>query len=250
MMPERCGAPYDTIGRGYSSYRLPDPRIAAQLESALGDAVSILNVGAGVGSYEPVDRAVTALEISQVMIDQRPPDAAPVVRGEAELLPFDDDCFDAVMGVLTLHHWRDKAAGLREAVRVARKRVVLFSWVGYTNRFWLFDYFPEIESIDSHIFPSVERIASVSGCAVQQIVVPIPADCSDGFMCAWWRRPEAYLDPGVRGAISTFSKLDNVTPRLEQLQRDISSSRWQQRYADLLQRQYMDYGYRVLVLEA
>jgi SAM-dependent methyltransferase len=248
-MPEQGPARYDTIGRGYSGYRIPDPRIAAILESALDDADTVLNIGAGVGSYEPIDRQVTALELSRVMIDQRPLGAAPVVQARAESLPFKDDAFDAAMGVLTLHHWQDQLAGLREALRVANERVVLLSWVGDCTRFWLFDYFPEIENIDHEIFPSVNWIAAATGCTVRQIVVPVPADCTDGFLCAWWRRPEAYLDAGVRGAISTFPRLENVEPRLRRLQRDIETGEWRRRYGELLELEHMDYGYRLLVLQ-
>lgn len=241
-------ARYDTIGLGYRNYRIPDSRIATQLHSALGSATSVLNIGAGVGSYEPLDRDVTALEISRVMIEQRSPEAAPVIQGRAESLPFADNSFDAALAVLTLHHWQDQAAGLREAVRVARQHVVLLSWAGFNNRFWLCDYFPEIEHIDAEIFPTIEWIETVTGCQVQSSVLPIPADCSDGFMCAWWRRPEAYLDPGVRAAISTFPRLDNVEPRIVQLKRDIDSGEWQRCNSELLDLEYMDYGYRVLVL--
>lgn len=248
-MPEQGAAHYDSIGRGYSGYRIPDPRIAAILEAALGDTVGVLNIGAGVGSYEPADRDVTALEISRVMIDQRSLSAAPVVQARAESLPFQDNAFEAVMGVLTLHHWQDQAAGLKEALRVSSERVVLLSWVGYSTRFWLFDYFPEIENIDHDIFPSTEWIESTGGCSVREIVVPVPADCSDGFMCAWWQRPEAYLDPGVRGAISTFPRLENVEPRLQRLRGDIESGEWRRRYGELLELDSVDYGYRVLVLQ-
>jgi SAM-dependent methyltransferase len=249
MMSDPGPAHYDTIGGGYGGYRMPDPRIAAILEAALEGACSVLNVGAGTGSYEPAGRDVTALEISRVMIDQRSPTAAPVVQGRAEALPFPDGAFDAAMGVLTLHHWRDQTAGLREAVRVARQQVVLLSWVRCGTRFWLFDYFPEIESIDHDIFPAVGWIEATTGCAVREIVVPIPADCSDGFLCSWWRRPEAYLDPGVRSAISTFPRLENVEPRLRLLRRDLESGDWRRRYGELLELEQMDYGYRVLVLQ-
>ncbi len=239
---------YDDIGRGYRDFRVPDPRIAAQLHAALGDAACILNVGAGSGSYEPAGREVVALEPSRVMIDQRGAGLAPVVQGRAEYLPFPDKSFDAVLGVLTLHHWQDQATGLSEVVRVARDRVILLSWVGYANRFWLFDYFPEMEALDNDIFPTVDWIEAATGCAVEEFTLPVPADCSDGFLCAYWRRPEAYLDVGVRGAISTFASLDNVEARLQQLRHDLDSGTWRERHAGLLQKEYMDYGYRVLLL--
>jgi len=242
-------AKYDVIGQGYRNYRLPDPRIASLLQQALADSNTILNIGAGVGSYEPAGRQVVALEPSWIMIGQRPAGAAPVVQGAAEALPFGDDSFDAAMGVLTLHHWEDPARGLREALRVSRQRLVLLSWVGYVNHFWLFDYFPEIKTIDERIFPSLAWIEEITGCRVEAEPLLIPGDCSDGFMCAWWRRPEAYLDAGVRTAISTFAVLENVEQRLQALQQDLEDGSWKRRYGYLLQRESMDYGYRVLRLE-
>jgi SAM-dependent methyltransferase len=240
---------YDTIGQGYRNYRLPDVRIAKLLDEALNGASTVLNIGAGAGSYEPVDRPVVALEPSWVMLAQRAAGQAPAVQGVVESLPFADDTFAACLGVLTLHHWRDKAQGLREAVRVARERVVLLSWVGYINRFWLFDYFPEIEAIDEAIFPTPQWIEEVTGCAVSQRIVNLPADCSDGFLCGYWARPEAYLEAGVRAAISTFALLQNVETRLEQLRADLASGAWHERHGELLQRDTMDYGYRVLTLD-
>lgn len=243
-------AKYDSIGRGYRDFRVPDPRIAAQLHGALGAADKVLNVGAGFGSYEPEGLHVIALEPSRVMIDQRAGDTALVVQGRAESLPFPDNSFDAVMGVLTLHHWEDLAAGLSEVLRVARDRVVFLSWVGFSNRFWLFDYFPEIETIDKAKFPELDWMAEVTGCRVDASVVTVPADCSDGFLCAYWRRPEAYLDPGVRGAISSLARFPDIDARLQRLRADLDSGEWQRRNGDLLQKEWMDYGYRVLLLQA
>jgi SAM-dependent methyltransferase len=243
-------AKYDSIGRGYRHYRKPDPRIAAQLRAALGNARSVLNVGAGTGSYEPPDRPVTALEPSRVMIEQRAADGTPLVQGRAESLPFPDGSFGAVLGVLTLHHWSDQAAGLREAVRVARDRVVLLSWVADCTRFWLFDYFPEIEAVDKVQFPALDWVTGAVGARVEATVVPVPADCSDGFLCAYWRRPEAYLDPGVCGAISSLARFPDIDTRLQRLRDDLDSGRWQQRYGELLDKDSMDYGYRVLLLQA
>ena len=240
---------YDAIGRDYQPYRVADPRIAEPLYRALGDCSSVLNIGAGTGSYEPRHCDVVALEPSRIMLDQRGPELAPAVQGTAESLPFADRQFDAAMGVLTLHHWSDKAAGLREALRVSAGKLVLLSWVGYVNRFWLFDYFPEIETIDGEIFPTPQWMEQVTGARVSAEVVPVPADCSDGFMCAYWKRPEAYLDPGARGAISTFPLLDRVEERVQVLAEDLRSGAWQERNAELLELDEMDYGYRILVLE-
>lgn len=242
-------AKYDTIGRDYRRFRAADPRIAEMLQSALGDAPTVLNIGAGTGSYEPVHRDVIALEPSRIMLQQRGPGQAPAVQACAESLPFADGQFSAALGVLTVHHWRDQAAGLREAMRVGSGKLVLLTWVGYVNHFWLFDYFPEIKSIDEEIFPTPEWMARVTGARVETEVVPIPADCSDGFLCAWWRRPEAYLDPGVRAAISTFSSLQRVEERIEALRHDLASGAWHERNAELLGLETMDYGYRVVVLQ-
>lgn len=241
-------AKYDRIGKGYRNYREPDARLAALINKQLNGAQSVLNVGAGVGSYEPDTGQVIALEPSGVMIDQRPASAAPVVQGVSETLPFADDQFDAVMGVLTLHHWSDKAVGLNECLRVARERVVFLSWVGYVNHYWLFDYFPEIKTIDEDIFPSLEWMAEVTGATVEAEILNIPADCSDGFMCAYWARPEAYLDPGVRGAISTFPRLEHVEERIQLLADDLESGIWHERHGHILERETMDYGYRVISL--
>ncbi len=241
-------ARYDRIGKGYNNYREPDPRLAALIHKHLNGAEVVLNVGAGVGSYEPEQASVIALEPSRVMIDQRPDLAAPVVQGVVENLPFAGDQFDAVMGVLTLHHWSDQALGLNECLRVARDRVVFLSWVGYVNHFWLFDYFPEIKTIDEEIFPSLEWMAEATGAEVTAEVLDIPADCSDGFMCAYWARPEAYLDPGARGAISTFPRMERVEERIQLLANDLESSVWHERHGHLLERETMDYGYRVISL--
>ena len=240
------GARYDTIGKGYNARRRADPRIAARITSALEDCHSVLNIGAGTGSYEPSDRQVFALEPSAVMISQRDMAAAPVVQGVAEQLPFPDNSFDAVMGLLTLHHWADWQSGMSEAMRVARERVVIFSWIGYINDFWLTDYFPEIDPISSEGFPAQEDLAAMMGefeCAT----VSVPYDCQDGFLCSYWRRPAAYLDPQVRQAISTFARIDDQESRLARLASDLETGAWARKYASLLDAQTMDYGYRLMI---
>ena len=238
---------YDVIGRGYARHRRPDPRIAAHISRALGEARSIVNVGAGTGSYEPRDRMVVAVEPSKEMISQRPEAAAPVVRGSAEQLPFGDDEFDAALAVLTIHHWRDLEAGLREMKRVARQRIVILTWDPDSDPFWLTrDYFPDLLRIDRSIFPSIHKLGSVLGSS-DVCTVPVPHDCTDGFLGAYWRRPEAYLDPRVRQAISTFARLDDVDTRLDMLRRDIDAGVWLRRNGDLLGRDELDVGYRLVV---
>ncbi|MEP6390699.1 MAG: class I SAM-dependent methyltransferase [Halioglobus sp.] len=242
------GARYDTIGKGYNARRRADPRIAARVTSALGVGDSVLNIGAGTGSYEPSDRQVFALEPSAVMISQRDAAAAPVVQGVAEQLPFPDNSFDAAMGLLTLHHWADWQSGLTEAMRVARQRVVIFTWVGYTNDFWLTDYFPEIGPISSEGFPAQQDLEAMMG-EFECEKVSVPYDCQDGFLCSYWRRPAAYLDPQVRQAISTFARIDDQKSRLASLKSDLETGAWAQKYAYLLDAETMDYGYRLMIFE-
>ncbi len=237
---------YDDIGKRYHAYRVPDRRIAAAVFRELAGARTIVNIGAGVGSYEPDDREVVAVEPSRVMIAQRTGRAAPVVCARAEALPFRRDVFDCALAVLTIHHWSDIERGLCEALRVAGGRVVLLTWVGFVSPFWLLDYLPEIGSIDEPLFPSVERLESLLG-PVHSITVPIPHDCTDGFLCAYWRRPEAYLDEGVRSAISTFSRVRDVEKGLGRLKEDLSTGRWHEKYGDLLDKEEIDCGYRLVV---
>jgi len=237
---------YDSIGRTYSGRRESDPRIAAAIEATIDGCTSILNVGAGTGSYEPASKSLIAIEPSRTMIAQRPRGAAPVVQGFAESLPFRDGSFDAVLGILTLHHWKDKEKGFSECRRVARSRVVFFTIdFDVCVRFWLFDYFPEL-IIDRQIFPSIERYADFFQ-SVELMPVPIPADCRDGFLGAYWKRPRAYLDPLVRASISTFSRIGDIGVNLARLEADIDSGAWQQRYSDLQHLGALDLGYRLVI---
>jgi SAM-dependent methyltransferase len=242
-------ARYDAIGRTYTTTRATDPRIAARIWAALGDARTVVNVGAGTGSYEPPDREVTAVDPSEVMLAQRGPDAAPAVLGVAEALPFDDRSFDAAMAVLTLHHWSDWRAGCAELRRVARDRVVVFSWdPTYAGRMWLGpEYFGRFGYEDVAGFPSLADQAAALQAEVE--VVPVPWDCRDGFFSAFWRRPEAYLDPMVRAGISTLAKRSEaeLAEGLARLRADIASGAWARRHADLLALEELDLGYRLLV---
>jgi len=242
-------ARYDAIGRTYTATRQTDPRIAAQIWAALGDARTVVNVGAGTGSYEPPDREVTAVEPSPVMLAQRPPGSAPAVQGSAEALPFADASFDAAMAVLTLHHWENWRAGCAELRRVARDRVVVFSWdPTYVGRMWLGpDYFPGLWQEDVEHFPSLPEQAAALDADVE--IVPVPWDCRDGFHGAFWRRPEAFLDPAVRAGISTLAKRSDaeLAGGLARLRADLDSGAWARRHADLLRRDELDLGYRLLV---
>lgn len=240
---------YDSIGRSYSHQRRSDPRIAAHVWAALGDARSVLNVGAGTGSYEPDDRAVVAVDPSAVMLAQRLAGAAPAVQARAEALPFCDDAFDAVMAVLTVHHWADQPRGLAECARVARQRVVLLTWDPDADAFWLLkDYLPSFIELDRQQMPPISAYSEAFGPAarVQVIPVPIPADCVDGFLGAYWARPAAYLDPAVRSGISLFSHPGSA-PGLERLRHDVESGAWHERYGHLLELDALDLGYRLVV---
>jgi SAM-dependent methyltransferase len=238
---------YDRIGIGYAGYRRPDPRIAARIEAALGPARSVVNVGAGTGSYEPADRTVIAVEPSAEMVRQRAGTAAPAVRGAAERLPLRDHSVDAALAVLTIHHWSDWRRGLAEMRRVARHRVVILTWEPAHHGFWLVqEYFPKIVAMDRESFPTLDGMRSVLG-PVEVHPVPVPADCVDGFLGAYWRRPATYLDAGARGAISAFARLRGADETLARLRADLADGSWERRHGHLLELPELDIGYRLIV---
>ncbi len=237
--------PYDTIGVNYSDLRKPDSRIEMLIERALGSARTVLNVGAGAGSYEPADRHVTAVEPSVEMIRQRGALAAPVVQGYAENLPFDENSFDASMAVLTVHHWADKEKGLKEMCRVTRGQVVILTFDPSHRGFWLADYVPELVTLDEVIMPKMTDYEAWLG-PVEITAVPVPHDCTDGFLYAYWRRPAAYLDPRIRAAISSFWTIDNIPEKLRKLASDLDTGAWAQRYSELLDFDECDVGYRLV----
>ena len=226
---------YDRIGASYAATRRADPRIAAQVWAALADARTVVNVGAGAGSYEPPDRAVVAVEPSAAMIAQRPPGAARVVQGSAEALPFADASFDAAMAVLSDHHWGDRAAGLRELRRVARRAIVLTFDSAMADAYWAVrDYFPAFHELRGL---TLAEVADALG-ATRVEPVPVPWDCVDGFFLAWWRRPQALLDPLVRANVSVCQLLaeDVVDAGVERLRADLASGAWARANAELLAR--------------
>jgi SAM-dependent methyltransferase len=238
---------YDAIGAAYRDHRRPDARIAGAITRALGDARATVNVGAGAGAYEPRDRPVVAVEPSLTMIRQRPPGSAPVVQASALQLPFKDAAFAAALAVLTVHHWPDRARGLTELARVVRDRVVVLTWDPSSVGFWLTeDYFPEIVAIDRRIFPTMEELGRILG-RVEVHRLPIPCDCSDGFLGAYWRRPRAYLDASIRSAISTFTKLRDPSSGLARLREDIEDGTWERRYRQILNERELDLGYRIVI---
>ena len=237
---------YDRIGIGYSEYRRPDERIARRIDDALGGSRSVLNVGAGTGSYEPDSRFVVAVEPSAEMIRQRSRMAAQSIQASADRLPFQDNSFDAALAILTIHHWSHRDQGLAEMRRVARDRVVILTWDPEHPGFWLVqDYLPEILAIDRPNFPSLRDIEKAIG-PTDVLGLPIPADCSDGFLGAYWRRPEAYLDARARAAISTFSKIDSAAG-IARLRRDLEDGTWSDRYGALLSLAELDIGYRLVI---
>ncbi|HEU4427909.1 MAG TPA: methyltransferase domain-containing protein [Myxococcota bacterium] len=240
---------YDRIGVGYRALRVPDPRIAAAITAALGDAASVANVGAGAGSYEPRDRRVIAIEPAGTMIRQRAHDAAPAVRGSGDAIPLRDACVDAALAVLTIHHWPDRARGLAELKRIARLRVVLLTHL-MTQPFWLLEYFPGVLEIDRGIMPSLDELERALG-PLQVTPVPIPHDCSDGFLGAHWRRPAAYLRDDVRAAISSLARLapGALHDGVARLRADLDSGAWQERHGELLGRDALDLGYRIVVAQ-
>lgn len=244
------GATYDAIGAGYARRRQADPRIAAQIHAALGDACSVVNVGAGAGSYEPNDRLVQAVEPSATMISQRPTGAAPCVRAAAEALPFANGAFDAAMAILTIHHWSDWRAGVRELRRVARGRILILTFDVEASDFWLMrDYFPDLLALDRQIMPPLAALRDELGQDVHANAVPVPFDCKDGFLGAYWRRPEVYLDPVARRSMSSFARID-AAAGLDRLARDLESGEWRARYGELLTREALDIGYRLVRWDA
>ncbi|MEU9335616.1 MerR family transcriptional regulator [Streptomyces sp. NPDC048290] len=241
---------YDAIGGAYPATRRTDPRIAARIWDALGDARTVLNVGAGTGSYEPADREVTAVEPSAVMRGQRPDGAAPCVAAAAERLPFPDRSFDAAMAVSTVHHWADPLAGLRELRRVARRVVVLTfdtDEPGWQDRFWLTrDYLPEFADVLAG-FPPLAGMAEALDARAEP--VPVPWDCADGLFEAYWRRPDAYLEERVRRAMSVWTRVGREAEEraVRGLGDDLASGRWAARNGGLTGLDAADLGLRLLV---
>ena len=243
-------ARYDRIGTTYSDYRRPDPRIAAAIHDALDGARSVLDVGTGTGSYQPRSSFAVGVDPSITMLHQRASDAAPAVLGVAESLPFADDAFDVATAILTVHHWPDHVRGLREMARVSRRQVVLTwdhdRWANY----WLpADYFPELWEIERDLATAGEITEVLN--IVRARVVPVPWDCTDGFCGAYWRRPDMYLDPDARHAISGFARAPAalVERVVEALRSDLEDGSWHDRHRDLLELGELDLGYRLLIAE-
>ena len=242
---------YDQIGSGYASQRRPDPHWVARIHRRLEGHHTLVDVGAGAGSYEPAFMSVVGVEPSHIMIRQRSPSAAPAVCGVAEQLPFTDGEFDVALAVLTVHHWANPAAGLAEMRRVSRKQVVV-TWDPdvFARQFWLVrDYLPEATQRETQL-ATLATVSAHLGPATTESL-PVPADCTDGFFGAYWRRPYAYLDSIVQGAISGLALLDRgvVSAAMEHLKFDLTNGRWLARYSELTELHEVDLGYRLVVAE-
>jgi SAM-dependent methyltransferase len=242
---------YDEHGLGYSRGRRTDPRIAARIHAALGDARTLLNVGAGTGSYEPQDRWVLAVEPSATMRAQRPPGAAPAIDARAEALPFDDDFVDAAMACVTIHHWQPRDAGLAELRRVARGPVVVFTFDLDRLPAWQLDLLREGIELERPRFGSIDEVAAALGGPVRVETIPTPADCADGFFEAFWNRPEALLDAEVRGSQSLWKLLDpGVEERIvARLAAELESGAWDAEHGDLRRQKSFNGSLRLVISE-
>jgi SAM-dependent methyltransferase len=242
---------YETHGRDYARQRRADPRIAAAIQAALGDARSVLNVGAGAGSYEPTDRWVLAVEPSATMRAQRPDGAAPALACTAESLPLDDDSVDAAMACVTIHHWPERARGLAELRRVARGPVVVFTFELPALIGWQLDHFGELVAIDAPRFGTVEEVAAELGGATRVETIPTPADCTDGFFEAYWNRPEMLLDSAVRASRSIWELAEpGVEERIiARLSADLESGRWDEEHGALRGRDSYEGSLRLVISE-
>ncbi|MFG1795873.1 class I SAM-dependent methyltransferase [Nocardia sp. NPDC049149] len=242
---------YDTTGRTYATTRQPDPRIAAAIVAALDGMESIVNIGAGTGSYEPAG-TVLAVEPSGVMIAQRPVGSAPAVRATAEQLPVRTRAADAALAVLTVHHWTDLERGIAEMIRIARRRIVILTWDHTVYRqFWLVrDYLPAAADTDARLAVPLDRLTALTENSEIQ-TIPVPHDCVDGFGGAFWRRPDAYLDETVQAGMSMLA----LTPKpllqegLSRLRSDLETGTWTARYADILDQPHLDLGYRLITAD-
>jgi SAM-dependent methyltransferase len=243
---------YERHGRTYAQHRRPDPRIAARIHAALGDARTVLNVGAGAGSYEPCDRWVLAVEPSATMRAQRPAGAAPAIDARAEALPLDDGAVDAAMACVTIHHWESSAAGLAELRRVARGPVVVFTFELDHLPAWQLEYLREGVAKERPRFPAIDDIAAALGGRTHVERITTPGDCTDGFFEAFWRRPEALLDPEVRGAQSVWALLEpGVEQRIvERLTTALDSGSWDAEHGYLREQQELEGALRLVISEA
>lgn len=241
---------YEALGPGYAQQRRADPRIGALILQALGDAASVLNVGAGAGSYEPEDRYVVAVEPSAAMRAQRPPHLTRAVCAVAERLPFDDGAFDAAMALVTVHQWRDPRRGLSELRRVTRGRVLVLTFDrDALDRFWLAAYAPELIAVERGRYPPIDLICSALGGSTEIRAVAVPSDCVDGFTEAFYARPEMLLDPAVRRSQSAWGFVEEAAHRraIETLAHDLECGAWDERYGSWRHQPSFDGSLRLIV---
>lgn len=237
---------YNKIGINYANLRQADPRIANAIWAKLGNTQTILNVGAGTGSYEPIDKDVTAIEPSLEMIKQRPKTSATIIQGFAENLPFADKSFDASMAILTVHHWKDKAQGMQEILRVTKGAIVFVTFDPDFRGQWLTDYLPELISLDAAQMPKIDDYRNWLG-EIEISPLLVPYDCTDGFLYSYWRRPTAYLDVRIRAGSSAFWAMKSVNEGVAKLESDIESGKWAETYGHFLEMKECDLGYRLIV---
>lgn len=242
---------YDRHGGSYTRFRQTDPRIADAIWGALGDAKTVVNVGAGAGSYEPSDRWVLAIEPSTTMRAQRPASAAPAINASAEALPLDDCAVDAAMACVTIHHWRQPARGLAEMRRVSRGAVVVFTFDLDQMPDWQLDYLGEGLAIERSRFPSLDDIASALGGRTRIERIPTPGDCRDGFNEAFWRRPEALLDPAVRACQSMWARIGEEAEArvVSRLETDLRSGKWDRHHGHLRDQETFDGSLALVISE-
>jgi SAM-dependent methyltransferase len=244
---------YAKHGQGYARIRRTDPRIAAWVHRALGEARTVLNVGAGAGSYEPEDRHVLAIEPSEAMRAQRPKNLVPAVNGIAEQLPLDDQSVDAAMALVTVHQWRDLDKGLSELRRVTRGPIIVLTFDGDAlDRYWLAQYAPELISVERRRYPSMDRIARGLGGSTEVHVIPIPIDCVDGFTEAYYARPEAFLDAAVRRSQSAWSFVgeEEQARFVKKLGDELASGEWDRKYGEWRTKRHFEGSLRLIVSQA
>ncbi len=241
---------YELGGKQYSGYRRADSRISKYIWEALGDAKTVLNIGAGTGSYEPTDRYILAVEPSEVMRRQRPPHLCPAIRATADALPFDDASIDAAMAVLTLHHWPDRAKGLGELRRVTRGPIVIMTFDSSApTEFWMFDYCPEMKVVEQKRYGDLASIVSHLPGTHQVLPIPVPRDCTDKFQVALYARPEEFLNPEVRGSQSAWKFLPPGAEErfVQKLTTDLKSGAWESKYGHLRTRETINCQLRLIV---
>jgi SAM-dependent methyltransferase len=234
MKIENSAFDYNKSGQKYSGHRQTDPRIAEYVFKGLADAKTILNVGAGPGSYEPANKYVVAVEPSIIMRAQRIQNGKiPAINAKADNLPFDDNSFDASMAMITVHHWPDMNKGLKELRRVAKKQVLIMTFdPGELDNFWNVNYFPELIEVEKARYPTIEFIKNSLGGNCEVIPIPIPLDCVDGFQEAFYGRPEAFLEKEVRLAQSAWGFLPEAVEEksVQSLEDDLKSGEWDKKY--------------------